>query len=84
MSVIFCYSRHTIRKAYWQCISMGKSASAEEVCSHSMPAPLYPWVSELLEQQCRRKHTPEFLLTVTGLLANHQKKTMAQIGSDAE
>lgn len=65
MSFIFCYSRHTASKAYWQCISMLKSPSAEEVCSHSLPAPLLP-------------------VTVTGLLANHQKKIMAQRGSDAE
>lgn len=86
-SFIFCYSRRTISKAYWQCISMVKSASTEEVCSHSMPAHLYPCVSEPifgLEQQCRRKHTPVLSVTVTGLLANHQKKKMAQRGSDAQ
>lgn len=44
--------------------------SAEEFCSHPVPAHLYPNVSELLEQQCRRKHAPVLSMTSKYLRAH--------------
>lgn len=59
-----CYNRHIIGKAYWQSICVAWFSSAEEVCSHTTPANLYPCAPVLvfgLEQHCRRKHSPVML-----------------------